>query len=285
MALNRPLPPHGESGSGNSALTTSENCTTTTGSDGTYALNAIYSNIYGFSSSRLQRTARTTPDCALTANSTLLGSRMFEISEQQAIELLKAGDTSGFESLYNLHKRRVFSLCLRLTGNHAVAEELAQEAFLLVFRRIQTFRGDSAFSTWLHRLTVNVVFMHIRKQRSRIVPQFSLEDSESDDNGNASLQERLGTTDPVLDRSIDRMTLEHAIRQLPPGYRIVLVLHDIEGYEHQEIANLLDCSVGNTKSQLHKARLKLRMLLTSRHSRRPKRAERPRWSDWADQAA
>ena len=211
-------------------------------------------------------------------------SGMFEISEEQAIELLKTGDSRGFESLYRLHKRRVFSLCLRLTGNHALAEELTQEAFLLVFRRIQTFRGDAAFSTWLHRLTVNVVFMYIRKQRSRLVPQVSLEESDNDDNNN--LKDRLGAPDPVLDRSIDRLTLEDAIRQLPPGYRIVLVLHDIEGYEHQEIADLLNCSVGNTKSQLHKARLKLRMLLSSRsaRARQTKRVERA-WPRLADQAA
>jgi RNA polymerase sigma-70 factor, ECF subfamily len=211
---------------------------------------------------------------------------MFEITEQQSIALLKEGDARGFESLYRLHKRRVFSLCLRLTSNHALAEELTQEAFLLVFRRIQTFRGESAFSTWLHRLTVNVVFMHVRKQRSRLVAQVSLEESEMDES--SSLKERLGAPDPVLDRSIDRLALEDAIRQLPPGYRIVLVLHDIEGYEHQEIADLLDCSVGNTKSQLHKARLKLRTLLSSRavkQARQPKRVAERRWPRLADQAA
>jgi RNA polymerase sigma-70 factor, ECF subfamily len=183
-----------------------------------------------------------------------------QLSEKQAIELLKIGDPKGFEFLYRLHKRRVFSLCLRLAGNHAIAEELTQDAFLLVFRRIGTFRGDSAFSTWLHRLTINVVFMYIRQQHSRIVPQASLEQTDFEEN--ESLRDRIGGPDPVLSRSIDRITLENAIARLAPGYRIVLVLHDIEGYEHQEIADLLNCSVGNTKSQLHKARLKLRSLLS-----------------------
>jgi RNA polymerase sigma-70 factor, ECF subfamily len=191
-----------------------------------------------------------------------------KLTEKEAIERLREGDSAGFEFLYHSHKRRVYNLCLRLAGNQAIAEELMQEAFLLVFRRINTFRGDSAFTTWLHRVTLNVVFMHIRQQRSRITPQVSLEETGPDE----SLYERIGADDSVLTTSIDRITLENAIRELPPGYRIVLVLHDIEGYEHQEIAELLNCSIGNTKSQLHKARLKLRTLLKSS---RPRHQERP----------
>jgi RNA polymerase sigma-70 factor, ECF subfamily len=208
-----------------------------------------------------------------------------QISEKRAIDLLKVGDPKGFEFLYRLHKRRVFTLCLRLAGNHAIAEELTQEAFLLVFRRIGTFRGDSAFSTWLHRLTVNVVFMYIRQQHSRIVPQASLEQTDFEEN--ESLRDRIGGPDPVLSRSIDRIALENAIARLAPGYRIVLVLHDIEGYEHQEIADLLNCSVGNTKSQLHKARLKLRTLLSEnvRHGARQPRRAPPDCVRFASEAA
>ncbi len=187
-----------------------------------------------------------------------------KLTEKEAIDLLRNGDPAGFEFLYHAHKRRVYNLCLRLAGNQAVAEELMQESFLLVFRRINTFRGDSAFTTWLHRVTMNVAFMYIRQQRSRLTPQVSLEETGPDD----SLYERVGADDSVLSQSIDRITLENAIRELPPGYRIVLVLHDIEGYEHQEIADLLNCSIGNTKSQLHKARLKLRGLLKSGRARR-----------------
>jgi RNA polymerase sigma-70 factor (ECF subfamily) len=193
-----------------------------------------------------------------------------DLTEKEAIELLRNGDAAGFEFLYHSHKRRVYNLCLRLSGNQAVAEELMQEAFLLVFRRIDTFRGDSAFTTWLHRVTVNVAFMYMRQQRSRVTPQVSLEESGPED----SLYERIGADDSVLSTSIDRITLENAIRELPPGYRIVLVLHDIEGYEHQEIAELLNCSIGNTKSQLHKARLKLRGLLKSGGKRKAPRGER-----------
>ena len=181
-----------------------------------------------------------------------------QLTEAQLIERLKRGDRNSFETLYSNHKRRVYSLCLRMVGNPAIAEELTQEAFLLVFRRIGTFRGDSAFGTWLHRLTVNVVLMYLRQQRSR-GPETSLEELETYDDSEP--KDTFGAPDPVLISSVDRIALVNAINELPPGYRVILVLHDIEGYEHNEIAELLGCSVGNTKSQLHKARLKLRRLL------------------------
>ncbi len=180
------------------------------------------------------------------------------LDERQAVERLKAGDPVAFEFLYQAHKRRVYNLCLRITSNRAIAEELTQEAFLNVFRRISTFRGDAAFTTWLHRIAANCALMYIREQKSRIA-ETSLHEFEETDEGH--LRETLGREDSTLAGSLDRVELEHAIGQLPPGYRVVLVLHDIEGYEHTEIAELLCCSVGNTKSQLHKARLKLRRIL------------------------
>jgi RNA polymerase sigma-70 factor, ECF subfamily len=179
-------------------------------------------------------------------------------SDLELVQRVKKGDPRSFELLYRNHKRRVYSLCLRMAGDPAIAEELAQEAFLLVFRRISTFRGDSAFSTWLHRLTVNVALMYLRHQKSR-GPETSLEAMESYDGEEP--KDVFGAPDPVLLKSVDRIALTNAINELPPGYRVILVLHDIEGYEHNEIAELLGCSVGNTKSQLHKARLKLRRLL------------------------
>ena len=181
-------------------------------------------------------------------------------SERQAIEQLKMGDTAAFEFIYQLHKRRVYNLCLRIAGNRAIAEELTQEAFLNVFRKIQTFRGEAAFSTWLHRIAANCALMYIREQKSRIA-EAPLQDFEETEDGHQ--RETLGRLDASLSSCLDRVELEHAIDQLPPGYRLVLVLHDIEGYEHAEIAELLGCSVGNTKSQLHKARLKLRKLLVT----------------------
>ena len=182
------------------------------------------------------------------------------LSEAEAIERAKGGDAEAFEVLYNLHKRRVYSLCLRMTANTAQAEDLTQEAFLQLFRKIATFRGESAFSTWLHRMSVNVVLMHLRKKG---LPVVSLE--ETMETEEETPRKELGAQDPVLAGSINRLQLQRAIDDLPPGYRTIFVLHDVEGYEHNEIAGMVGCSIGNSKSQLHKARMKLREFLkTSR---------------------
>ncbi len=173
--------------------------------------------------------------------------------EAEAIERAKQGDEAAFEVLYNLHKRRVYSLCLRMVSNPAQAEDLAQEAFLQLFRKIGTFRGESAFSTWLHRMTVNVVLMNLRRKG---LPLVSLEETlETDEE---SPRKELGAQDMKLTGSIDRLQLQRAIDKLPPGYKTIFVLHDVEGFEHNEIAEMVGCSIGNSKSQLHKARLKLR---------------------------
>jgi RNA polymerase sigma-70 factor (ECF subfamily) len=179
-------------------------------------------------------------------------------SDAELIARAQRGEEEAFAGLFELHKRRVYSLCLRMTGDTAEAEDLAQEAFLQLFRKIATFRGESAFSTWLHRLVVNVVLMHLRKKG---LQQVSLD--ETDSSQEDPVKREYGDDDKRLLHSIDRITLSRAIEDLPPGYRAVLVLHDVEGYEHNEIAQILDCSVGNSKSQLHKARLKLREVLRS----------------------
>jgi RNA polymerase sigma-70 factor, ECF subfamily len=179
------------------------------------------------------------------------------LSEAEAIERAKSGDAESFEALYGLHKRRVYSLCLRMTGNTAEAEDLTQEAFLQLYRKIGTFRGESAFSTWLHRLAVNVVLMHLRKKG---LPEVSLDEALEPQHEDGPKKD-IGARDNVLAGSIDRVNLERAIESLPPGYRIIFVLHDVEGYEHNEIAEMMGCSIGNSKSQLHKARMKLRDLL------------------------
>jgi len=179
----------------------------------------------------------------------------------------QAGDHQAFAHLYALNKRRIYSLCLRMVSNVAEAEDLTQEAFLQLHRKIATFRGDSAFSTWLHRLAINVVLMHLRKKG---LPLMSLDEAMEpsyDDGPGRSF----GAPDLSLAGSIDRLALERAVGDLPAGYRLVFVLHDIEGYEHNEIASMLDCSIGNSKSQLHKARLKLRdALRTSLRREGPK---------------
>ncbi len=179
--------------------------------------------------------------------------------EADAIRSAQEGDAGAFATLYALHKRRVYSLCLRMLGNVAEAEDLTQEAFLQLYRKIGTFRGDSAFSTWLHRLAVNVVLMHLRKKG---LPQVSLEETLEPAQTDGPRKD-IGGRDLTLSGSIDRVTLERAVENLPPGYRLVFVLHDVEGYEHNEIAEMLECSIGNSKSQLHKARMKLRDLLKS----------------------
>ena len=140
-----------------------------------------------------------------------------------------------------------------MTGNTAEAEDLMQEAFLQLFRKISTFRGESAFSTWLHRLAVNVVLMHLRKKG---LQQISLD--EVDTSQDEPVKRDYGSDDRRVTGSVDRIGLRKAIADLPPGYRAVFVLHDVEGYEHNEIAEIMKCSVGNSKSQLHKARMKLR---------------------------
>lgn len=183
-----------------------------------------------------------------------------KLSEADAIERAKQGDPEAFEILYHLHKRRVYSLCLRMTANAAEAEDLTQEAFMQLFRKVASFRGESAFSTWLHRMAVNVVLMQLRKKGLQVVPLD--ENAETDED---TPKKDFGTQDVVLEGSIDRLRLQNAIGKLPPGYRTIFVLHDVEGYEHNEIADMVGCSIGNSKSQLHKARMKLRELLrTSR---------------------
>lgn len=174
--------------------------------------------------------------------------------EAEAIALAQQGDAVAFETLYNLHKRRVYSLCLRMLSNVSEAEDLTQVSFMQLHRKIGTFRGDSAFSTWLHRMTVNVVLMHLRKKGLQLVSLEEVMEPTQDDGP----RKDFGARDRVLAGAVDRVTLERAVEDLPPGYRLVFVLHDIEGYEHNEIATMLGCSVGNCKSQLHKARMRLR---------------------------
>jgi RNA polymerase sigma-70 factor, ECF subfamily len=180
------------------------------------------------------------------------------LTEAEAIRLAQLGDAVAFEFLYGLHSRRVYALCLRMVGNPTDAEDLAQEAFLQLFRKIGTFRGESAFSTWLHRMTVNVVLMRLRKKS---LPVTSLEETTEPDEETGGPRKDIGAPDLRLSGAVDRVNIERCIEHLPPGYRTVFVLHDVQGYEHNEIAKLMECSVGNSKSQLHKARTRLRLLL------------------------
>ena len=182
--------------------------------------------------------------------------------EAEILARAQAGDHHAFAQLYSLHKRRIYSLCLRMVNNVAEAEDLTQEAFLQLHRKIATFRGDSAFSTWLHRMAINVVLMQLRKKGLSLISlDEAMEPTPEDGPGRS-----FGSADPSLSGAIDRLALERAVAGLPAGYRLIFILHDIEGFEHNEIAAMLECSIGNSKSQLHKARLKLRDALRARNS-------------------
>jgi RNA polymerase sigma-70 factor, ECF subfamily len=180
--------------------------------------------------------------------------------EARTLERAQAGDHQAFAHLYALHKRRIYSLCLRMVGNVAEAEDLTQEAFLQLHRKIATFRGDSAFSTWLHRLAINVVLMQLRKKGLSLISLDEAMEPAAEEGPGRSF----GAPDLALSGAIDRLALERAVADLPAGYRLIFILHDVEGFEHNEIAAMLECSIGNSKSQLHKARLRLREALRSK---------------------
>jgi len=164
----------------------------------------------------------------------------------------------AFASIFEEHKGRIYSVCLRMTNNAAEAEDLTQDAFIQVFRKLATFRGDSTLATWLYRVAVNTVLMHFRKKQVRPA---SLDDPQS--LGPKGSRHEYGVRDDCLAGCLDRITLARVITQLPDGYRTVYLLHEVEGYKHQEIAGLLECSMGNSKSQLHKAKLRIRELLST----------------------
>jgi RNA polymerase sigma-70 factor, ECF subfamily len=202
-------------------------------------------------------------------------------SSSELVRRAQAGDESAFAELFHAHKTKIYGLCLRMTNNTAEAEDLTQEAFLQVFRKLAMFRGDSAIATWLYRIAFNTVLMHFRKKR---LPQVSLDKPATCQPG-APKREH-GRLDDRLSFTVDRIALARAIKELPPGSRKIFFLHEIRGFEHHEIASLLSCSVGTSKSQLHKAKMRMRGLLAwqkptiplQRHRRidPPRRVTRPR---------
>lgn len=189
----------------------------------------------------------------MNSDSTSTGARL----DSEVIARAQNGDAEAFATLFKAHKTRVYSLCLRMTNNVAEAEDLTQDAFLQVFRKLSTFQGNSALSTWIYRIAVNTVLMRFRK---KTLSQISLDEPRSNGESNAAPRE-YGSRDRNLAGCVDRITLKEAIRELPEGYRTVFLLHEVEGYEHNEIAGFLGCSTGNSKSQLHKAKMRIRELL------------------------
>jgi RNA polymerase sigma-70 factor (ECF subfamily) len=188
---------------------------------------------------------------SVTTNGTNIAASDYDLAQASA-----RGDMKAFETLYERHHRRVYSLCLRMVANATEAEDLAQEVFIQLFRKVGSFRGESAFTTWLHRLTVNHVLMHFRKKGVKY--EKTTEEGEI-----GEIQDIIQSV-AERPRFVDRIALDKAISELPPGYRTVFVLHDVEGFEHEEVASMLGVSVGTSKSQLHKARMKLRGLLNKK---------------------
>ena len=172
------------------------------------------------------------------------------VGDSADVALAAGGDRQAFERLYRTHANRVFSLCARMSGSRARGEELTQDVFVRTWEKLPQFRGESAFSTWLHRLAVNVVLNSRKsegKQASR-TDQNDVDDERWDGAARAPLH-------------IERMDLTEAISKLPAGARKVFVLHDVEGYKHEEIAEMMGITSGGSKAQLHRARLLLREAL------------------------
>lgn len=215
--------------------------------------------------------------CVISAAQTNLIPAGKEISpvesERSLVRRAQDGDEEAFAALFQAHKKRVYSVCLLMTKDVAEAEDLTQEAFMQVFRSVGSFRGDSAFSTWLYRIAVNTVLMKLRRRKAP--PVVSLDEPVSSES--PSLKRDVGCSDLNLSGTVDRIALRRAMLELPEGCRQIFALHEVEGYQHHEIAKMLDCSVGNSKSQLHKAKMKMRDLLFPKRGllRRPSSGRTP----------
>jgi RNA polymerase sigma-70 factor (ECF subfamily) len=183
------------------------------------------------------------------------------MTDDNVVRMAQQGDVAAFERIYRLHSRKVYTLCLRMVSDRSEAEDLTQDVFLQLFRKINTFRGESAFSTWLHRMSVNIVLLRFRKKSP---PEKSLETITNPEQGSSAEAREFGGPDLRLKGAVDRIALETAINELPPGYKAMFILHDVQGYNHDEIAEIFGCSAGNSKSQVHKARTRLRELLQPR---------------------
>lgn len=179
-------------------------------------------------------------------------------TDSDLISRAQEGDQHACAAIFDQHRRRVYSTCLLMTKNVSDAEDLTQDAFIQIFRGLRSFRGDSAFSTWIYRVVVNTVLMTRRKKHLREV---SLDEPATLEH--SQVPREFGRNDNKLVGTVDRVALTQAVQELPEGCRTIFLLHEVEGYEHHEIAERLRCSIGNSKSQLHKARLKMRKLLAS----------------------
>jgi RNA polymerase sigma-70 factor, ECF subfamily len=175
-------------------------------------------------------------------------------TDRDLVARCRRGDLGAFEDLYRAHSGRLYNVAYRMTGSAADADDLLQEIFLLVYRRLDSFRGESSLGTWLYRLATNCCLDHLRSKagRQQKVTGF-FEDLDAPE------PRAPGSWRP--DTVLDRMELERAITQLPPSYRAAFVLHDVEGLEHHEVGDALGIAVGTSKSLVHKARARMRRLL------------------------
>jgi len=181
------------------------------------------------------------------------------MSKSDQTRQLTDSEQQTFHELYQKYHERVYLICLRMTQNSSESEDLTQDVFIRLFRTLGSFRGESAFTTWLHRLTVNLVLMHFRKRKRRR--------ELTSANGELPAYIVAGTQDPRRMRIVDRILLSEVITKLPEGYRQAIILHDIQGLEHGEIAERRGRSIGTSKSQLHKGRVMLRRLIGGGHHR------------------
>jgi RNA polymerase sigma-70 factor (ECF subfamily) len=175
------------------------------------------------------------------------------MKEVDEIQPLIEDDQQAFDELYQKYHERVYSICFRMTQNAFESEDLTQDVFIRLFQTIGSFRGESAFTTWLYRLTVNLVLMHFRKRKRRV----------DQINGNGELPAYIvpGSQNPKRMRIVDRILLSEVITKLPDGYRQAIILHDVQGLQHKEIAEARGRSVGTSRSQLHRGRAMLRELI------------------------
>jgi RNA polymerase sigma-70 factor (ECF subfamily) len=174
-------------------------------------------------------------------------------ADAELARLAAKGDAAAFEEIHRRYSRLVYNVALRMTGNAADAEDLTQESFISVLRSVRGFRGEAAFATWLYRLAVNQVRMHFRRRRSRPFEQ----------TGDEVITERAAARRACATHAVERIAIERAVETLPPGYRAAFVLHDVAGYEHEEIGRMLGCNAVTSRSQLHRARAKLRAALSN----------------------
>jgi RNA polymerase sigma-70 factor (ECF subfamily) len=193
----------------------------------------------------------------VTSNVTRVSSATAVSARQDELALVarcRQGDLGAFEEVYRTHSGRLYNVAFRMVGNAADAEDLLQEIFLAAHRKLESFRGDSALGTWLYRLAVNLCLDYLRSRTGRAI---SVTDALDDEH---PLPERESRS--LAERTVTKMDLERALAQLPEGCRMAFVLHDIEGLEHREVAEAMGIAEGTSKSQVHKARLRLRALLS-----------------------